>query len=106
MDEEEVQVVQPDLLHRALEGVEGVVVRVGAVVQLAGDEDVAPVETGVPDRLPDLLLVAVHLSRVDVPVSGLQGRQGGLTGFLRRDLEGAESELGDLHAVVERDGGY
>jgi hypothetical protein len=55
-----------------VERLASVVGPVRAVVELAGDEDVGSVESGGADRLADLLLVAVHLRRVDAPVADLQ----------------------------------
>ncbi|GGS60800.1 hypothetical protein GCM10010253_39220 [Streptomyces badius] len=106
MDEEEVQVVEAQLLQGTVERPARLVGCVRAVVQLARDEDVGAVEPGFPDRLADLLLVAVHLRRVDVPVAGLQSGDRGLAGLVRRDLEGPEAELRDRHTVVEGDGRY
>ena len=85
---------------------ERVVVRVEAVVELAGDEDLAAVDAGGADGLADLLLVAVHLGGVDVPVADLERRERGVLGLLGLDLEHPEAELRDLDTVVERDVRY
>ena len=58
---------------------------------------------GAAEGLPDLGLVAVGGGRVDVAVAGLERLRHGRGGLLRRDLEDAEAELGDLDAVVEGD---
>jgi hypothetical protein len=106
VDQEQVEVVDVQRLQRALEGAERVVVRVEGVVQLAGHEDVATVDAGRPDRLADLLLVAVHLRGVDVPVAHLERRQGRVLGLLGLDLEHPEAELGDVDTVVQGDARY
>jgi hypothetical protein len=101
VDQEQVDVVRAQRLQRLVERPAGVVGFVRVVAQLAGHEDLAAVQAGPPDRLADLLLVAVPLGRVDVPVAGLQrGADRGL-GVLRLDQEDAEAELRDLLAVVQ-----
>ena len=87
VDQEQVDVVGAELVEGLGERLAGVVGPVEAVVQLAGDEDVAAVEAGLGQRLADLLLVLVHLGRVDVPVTGLERGQHRLDGVLRLDLE-------------------
>ena len=71
------------------------------VVQFAGHEDLAALNAGGGDRLPDLFLVAVHLGGVDVTVTHLERGQSRLFRFVGFDLEDAESQLGDLDAVVQ-----
>ena len=46
VDEEQVEVVDAQRLQRLVKGLAGVVGLVGVVVQLAGDEDLAPVQAG------------------------------------------------------------
>ena len=53
-------------------------------------------EPGGVDRLPDLGLVAVDLGGVDVAVAGVDRGGHVLERVLRRNLEDAEPELGDL----------
>ena len=106
MDEEKVDVAEVEGRQGLLEGAQGVVAAVEAVVQLAGHEDLAAVDARAGDGLADALLVAVHLGGVDVPVADLEGRGHGLGGLLRRDLVDAEAELRDSHAVVQVDGRY
>src|SRR6476660_5033493 len=104
--EEQVEVPEVEVLQRLVEGGQRVVVRVEAVVELAGDEDVVAVDAGGADGLADLLLVSVHLGGVDVPVADLEGRERRVLGLLRVDLEHPEAELRDLDAVVEGDVRY
>src|SRR3954451_14832604 len=106
MHEEQVQVPDVEVLERLIEGLQRVVVRVVAVVELAGHEDVVAVDARRPNRLADLLLVAVHLGGVDVSVADLEGRQCRLLGAFRLDLEDTETQLGDLDTVVQRDVWY
>src|SRR5579875_186989 len=103
--EEEVDVAEVERLEALLEGAGSGVGVVEAVVQLARDEDLATVDPGGTDGLADLLLVAVHLGGVDVAVADLEGRERRVLRLLGLDLEDAEPELGDLDAVVQRDGG-
>jgi hypothetical protein len=77
-----------------------------AIVQLAGDEDLVSGQSGRGHCGADALLVAIHLRRVDVAVTGLERGQNGTFGLGGRDLEDAEPELGDIDAVVEPDRGY
>ena len=44
-----------------------------AAVELRGDEDLGPIDTGVPDGLSDRILIAVVLGRVDQAVAGFEG---------------------------------
>ena len=65
--------------------------------------NVAPVQPGVSNALPHLLLVAVHLGSIDVPITHLEcgpHRRGRLVWL---DLEDAETQLRDRVPVVERD---
>jgi len=106
MNQKQVQVVEAQRLQRLVECLAGVVGPVGVVAQLACDEHLAAVQIGPPDRLADLLLVAVHLGRVDVPIAGLQRGADGGHGVLRLDQEYAEAELRDHLAVVQHDVRY
>ncbi len=89
-----------------LERVHGVIVRVEGVVELAGHEDVFAVQTRLANGLADALLVAVHLRGVDVAVADLEGLQRRILRLGRRNLEDAETELRNLDAVVQCDGGH
>src|SRR5580693_4954831 len=103
VDEEQVDVVEAERLERGVERLAGGVGLVGVVAQLAGDEDVAPVEARLGDGLAHLGLVAVHLGGVDVPIAGFERGAHGGRRVLRLDLEDAEAELRDGLAVVQRD---
>jgi hypothetical protein len=78
----------------------GVVGLVRGVVQLAGDEDIGAAEAKRADGLADLLLVAVHLSGVDVAVADIEGFPHRIRGVIGLDLEDSETELRDGVAVV------
>jgi hypothetical protein len=106
VDEEQVEVVEAHVRQALVERAQDVIALLPVVVQLAGHEDLAAVQAGLTHRLPDLLLVAVHLRGVDVPVADLQGGPGRLGRVGGLDLEDAEAELRDLDAVVEPDGGH
>ena len=105
MNQEQVEVVEAERLEGAVEGCESVGPVVEAVVELARDIDVGAVDTGLGDRLADLLLVAVHLGGVDVAVAGPEGGEGGRLRGLGSDLIGAEAQLRNRAGVVERDAG-
>ena len=91
VDEEQVEVVEAEVGQALVEGAQGVVAAVEAVVQLAGHEDLAAVDARAGDGLADALLVAVHLGGVDVPVADLERGRDRLGGLLGRDLVDAEA---------------
>jgi hypothetical protein len=66
VDDEQVDLVDAQRLQGAVEGPEGVVATVVAIVQLAGDEDLVSGQSGRGHCGADALLVAIHLRRVDV----------------------------------------
>jgi len=103
VDEEQVDVVGAQIRQRLVEGPAGVIRAVKTVVELAGDEHVATVDTRIPDALTDAFLVAVHLSGVDVPVADLHRRANGRCGLFRGNLVHPEPQLRDLMAVVQGD---
>lgn len=105
VDEKQVDVVRIERLQRLVEGAARVIGLVKAVVELAGDEDLAALKAGVADALADFLFISVHFGGVDVPVSDVErrlDRRGRLVGL---DLEHPETELWDLDTVVEFDRG-
>lgn len=73
MEDEQVDLVDPELGGALVEGVEGFVVAVVADPHLGLDEDVGPVDVGSPDGFADLALVAVASSVAEVPL-GPAGR--------------------------------
>jgi hypothetical protein len=101
VDQEQVHVLEPQLLQALLQRGDRRVEAVVLVVQLCGDEHLAPGQPGVGDRVSDALFVAVHLSGVDVSVAGLERLPHGLRGLVRVDLEDPEAELRDLDTVVQ-----
>src|SRR5215212_1056310 len=103
VDQEQVHVVEAELGERLVEGPSRVVGLVERVVELAGYEDVAAVEARGADALAYLLLVAVHLRRVDVPVADPQGLAHSLRSIARFDLEDPEAELRDRVSIVQGD---
>ena len=103
VDQEQVDGVDAQVGERLVGGLECVVVRVESVVELAGDEHLVARDVGPVDALTDLLLVAVHLGRVDVAVADVERGPHRVDRLLRLDLEHTETELRDLDAVVEGD---
>jgi len=77
-----------------------------AVVQLAGYEHLAPVQSRSTYALADLLLVLVHLGGVDVAVSHIEGYADCSGRIGQLDLEHAEAELWDGLSVVKGDRRY
>jgi hypothetical protein len=95
VQDEQVEVVDAELGHRFLPGVQGLVVAVVADPDLGLDEHVRTVDAGTADALADLPLVAVRGGGVDVPVAGrqrgLDRRRRLLGGFGRRPARGRAS---------------
>jgi hypothetical protein len=91
VDEEQVDVVEPEPFERPAEGPPRVVRPMTIVRQLGGDEHVRALQSGPRDRRPDLLLVAVHLGRIDMPVTGFERRRHGPLGVRRLHQEHAEA---------------
>ncbi len=92
VDEEQVDVVELEIVKRPVECAERVVVSVVAVVELGGHEDVFAFQTAFANRVPDPLLVAVHLCHVDVSVAHLESRER----CLLRVVRGAWNTTQDL----------
>ena len=63
----------------------------------------ATVKAESANGVADAALVAIHLRRVDVPITGLEGTGDGALRLRRRDLEDPEAELRDRLPVVQRD---
>ena len=105
VDQEQVDVVEPERDQRGVEGPARVVGPMGRVAELAGDEHIVTREAGGADALADPALVAVHLRGVDVAVARLERLLHGPGGVPRCDLEDPEPELRDGPAVVEPDAG-
>ena len=102
--EEEVDVVGAQVLKRALDRGGGPLGLMVGVVDLRGDEQVFARDSRGLERRPDLGLVAVHLSGVDVTVSDFEGTAHRVVRVLGRDLVGAETEYGDGRACREGEG--
>ena len=93
--EEEVDVVGAQVLEGALDGCGGPLGLVVGVVDLRRDEQVPARDSRGFERGPDLGLVAVHLSGVDMAVPDFEGAAHRIVRVLGRDLVGAETENGD-----------
>jgi hypothetical protein len=105
VDEVEIDEIELEPVEAGPERLLCVLITVVVVEALRRDEDVVAVEAGGAERLADLRLVLVGGRRVDVAVADLERAGDGLGGLVGRHLEDAEAELGDLHAVAERDVG-
>ena len=93
--EEEVDVVGAQVLEGALDGCGGPLGLVVGVVDLGRDEQVLARDSRCLERGPDLGLVAVHLSGIDMAVPDFEGAAHRVVRVLGRDLVGAETENGD-----------
>ena len=103
VDEEQVDVVEAERRERLVERAPRSVGLVEAIVQLARDVDLRPIEPGRAHRVPDSAFVAVHLGGIDVAVAGAERSCSRRFSIGRRHLEYAEAELGNRVAVVEAD---
>src|SRR3984957_4577305 len=103
VNEEQINVIGFEGTQRLVERSARIIGQVKAVVELAGNKDIGSVQLGVADALADSLLVSVHLRRVDVPVTNLQGGLHRFRGSGRLDLEDTEPKLRDVLAVVNCD---
>jgi len=101
VEDQEVELFDTEFACALVEGMQSLVVSVVGDPDLRLDEDVRAIESGSPDRLTDSLLVAVGRGSVDMAITR---RQRGLDGgecFVRRRLVHAETQRGDVDAVVQ-----
>jgi hypothetical protein len=96
----QVEVVQAQVVHAGLEGAQRRVVAEVADPQLGGDEHLRAVDAGIAEALADLPLVAVGGRGVDQAVAVLDRGADRASGVLRRAHVDAETQGGDLDAVV------
>src|SRR5665811_2109362 len=105
VDQVEVDIFQSEFGPALLERIQRGLVALIGVPQFRGDEEVLAGEVGFGDRFADAFLIGVELRGIDVAVAGLERLGYGGFGFGKRHLEQTESELGDLDAMSEIDGG-
>ena len=105
MDEVKVDVVRPQRGQRLVECRSCRIGFVSTIVELAGDEDVGTVDTGIANAAGHALLVVVHRRGVDVAVTDLQRGPDGRGRLVGRHLVDPESELGNPDAIAQRDRG-
>src|SRR5262249_55728415 len=67
MNQEKVDIVETKRFQRLFERAAGVAWPMGAIAELCGDEYLIATQSRFRDGFADFLLVAVHLSSVDVP---------------------------------------
>ena len=101
MQDQEVDLLDAELGGTLLEAVQGLVVPVVADPDLRLEKDLGPVDVRVSQTFADLLLIAVGSGGVDVAVSGGQCRLHCSARLVGRGLEHAESECGQVDAVVQ-----
>lgn len=107
VDEVEVEVVEAELGERVVEGSLDEGGLVGIVPELGCDEELVALDDGGDDLLErgaDLVLVLVDLGQVQVTVASLDGNLDGVLDLSGLGEPRAETDLGDLVAVVEGDG--
>ena len=83
MDQEEIEHVDAELLHAAVESGQSRVEALLAVGQLGSDEQIVPWHVALRDRGTDTFLVLVALRGVDQPIPGLERLGDSLLCFLR-----------------------
>ena len=105
MDEIQVNTVKPKFPQRAIDRVVRQLRALISIPEFGRHIQFVAGNTGRGERAPNARLIAVGLRCVDVAVSNLKRFTHHALGVFRLDLEGAEAELGDAGAVVERDGG-
>lgn len=108
MDQEEVDVVQPQTPEGIIDRPEDVLVAVQVVPHLGGDEDVLPLDGGgllqeVPNGLAHLVLVEVEPGAVQVTVASLEGTGDRGVGLALGTFtgEGTKAHGGDLDPVAQ-----
>ncbi len=93
VQQEQVDVVQPESFEVALEPLGGLRDAVPLGVDLRRDEQVGARHTAGRERATDAALVLVVLGRVDVPIPDLDGGQDCLLGLLVIQRPGAKGDL-------------
>jgi hypothetical protein len=91
VQDQQVDLVDPQLAAALVEGVQGLVVPVVADPDLGLDEDLRPVQAGSADRFTDLSLVEVRRCCVDVAEPRREGCLHGGDGLLGGRLEHTET---------------
>jgi len=103
VDQVQVEVVQFQVGQGFVECVQRRFVALRAVPHLAGYEQLFAVGAALADGFADALFVAVDGSRVDMPVTRMDGLDDRTDGrFAVRRQVGAETDAGYLHAVAQR----
>src|SRR5262249_43097349 len=106
MNQEKVDIVETKRFQRLFERAAGVAWPMGAIAELCGDEYLIATQSRFRDGFADFLLVAVHLSSVDVPVAHLQRSTHGIDRVFRLDQKDAKAKLRNRLPVVQHDLGY
>ena len=70
----EIDVVDTQPLQARLVCLANPIDAVPPAVELCGDDDLRPINAGIPDGLSDRVLIAIVLGRVDQSIAGLEGR--------------------------------
>ena len=96
-----VEVIQSELLHRAIESPQRVVVLVVLHPQFGGDEKLLARDAALPDGIAQLLLVEIGSSRVEQSVTHLDGIGHHPFRFIFRNLKDAEPDGRHHHSVIQ-----
>ncbi len=102
VDQEQVDLLDAELVHRHVEGAQRRIALVRTVAQLGRDEQFASRHAGAADRLSDPLLILVALGGIDQAIAGLDPQPTASAVMSLVDLPHAKAELGNGGAVVQR----
>jgi hypothetical protein len=102
VDEKQIEDIEPEALHRAIEGLLRLLVARVFDPQLRRDEDLIARDAAASDRLPDGLLVLVGGRSVDEPVADAEGFFDATLALGEvGDLKDTEADQGHLQPVVQ-----
>ena len=102
VQDQQIDLVDPELAGALLEAVQGLVVAVVADPDLGLQEDLRAIQPRIADRFSDLPLVAVRSCGVNVSVAGRKRRLDRGSGLVSWCLEHPQTQRGHLDAVVQR----
>ena len=94
MNEVQIQIVKPQMLHGALKSPLGTLIAGVRDPQLCGDKQFLSGNSAAPDRFADRFLVSIGGSRVDQPIACMNGLHNGL--FARFGIRHTEYTVADL----------
>ena len=102
VDQVQVQVIEAQVVHGAVKSLQGALIALVGIPDLAGDKHLFPVHAALPEGFPNPGLVPISPRRIDMPVAGFQGPLHGpfhLPAFF--SLVNPQPEVGHLHPVIQ-----